>query len=403
MATTLSEITAAARDMATGLIKGNTADTLGAPVDLINTATKPVQEALGIYSDQPFAGSASFRKLFGMEVNDKNVAETAGSMISVGGAAKAMIVGAGRMEKLGKADLQKATEFLNKHPEVNAGSVFNATGVYRGEEGGLRTVLSDKGANLKPSNLKVNNSVKLDELLDHPELFAAYPELRNVDVVSTFGRKTGEGSYVGSRGLGDNPTISLSASDTAGAAGVLEARGGMIPRGEIGFGGKPSFGANTVDKVLDVLLHETQHAIQNIEKWTRGGSPKEFLPSNIDKQAQAVQKAVIEGRKSEDTSVQKAAERFKERFNNKIKDAHTKYENVPGEQEARFTQETRNMDAGQLGNVVLNMLRSGQTPQSFDTQVLPSVAAKNQATKQPASESADLASAVFNMLTNPTK
>lgn len=394
MATTLSEITAAARDMATGLIKGNTADTLGAPVDLINTATKPVQEALGIYSDQPFAGSASFRKLFGMEVNDKNVAETAGSMISVGGASKAMIVGAARMEKLGKADLQKATEFLNKHPEVNPGSVFNATGVYRGQEGGMRSVLSDKGAKITPQaqdaiNFSRNSGTtqiqKLDQVLDHPELFAAYPELRSFDVVAADIPKK-SGSFRGPAGAGDSPTIKISRNDT------------------------------NPEDLLSVVLHETQHGIQSIEKWARGGAPKDFLPKDIEKTAKAVQTAVSGARQSSDTSVQKAAERFKERFNNKIRDAHTKYENIPGEQEARFTQETAGMDAGQLATTVLNALKSGVTPQSFDTQQLPSVVAKEQAVRNAKIQAdqitnpppqgwsgVDLASAVFNMLTNPTK
>lgn len=373
MPTTLAEITQAASDMATGMVKGNTADTLGAPVDLINAATKPVQEALGIYSDQPFGGGASFRKLFGMEVQDKNVAETAGSMISIGGAAKAMIVGAGRMEKLGKADLQKASEFLTKHPEVNQASVFNATGVYKGEEGGLRSILSDKGARLKTENMNeymgftnVKGVQKLEDILDHPQLFQAYPELKGIEVTEELRR------------------------GVAGSMGDL----GMTLR---------SFRTGLQEnETLSTILHEAQHGIQRIEGWVRGSSPSNFLPKDVDKTAKTLQTAVSNARQSADPSVQKAAERFKERFNNKVKDAQVKYENVPGEQEARFTQETAKMDAGQLGTVVLNMLRSGQTPQSFDTQVLPSVAAKNQATKQPTPESADLASAVLNMITNAT-
>lgn len=341
--TTTAELQAAIKSMASGMWKGNTADTLGAPIDLLNTAIKPVTERLGIATDTPFGGSGHFRTMFGMELEDENVAETAGSMISIGGLSKAMIVGAAR---LGKAvDTEKATELLTKHPEVKPASVYNMTGVYKGEDGKLRAVISDKAATSKVTAMAREYGDNLENVLDHPELYKAYPELRDY-------------------------TIEI----------------GKLPAGSMGSHNKATRTIE-VSKDLDeaarnkVLMHEVQHAIQSIEGFGSGGNPKQFLPRNIEAQAKALQGAVARGRQSADTSLQDAAERFKERFNTKIQDAHVNYENIPGEQEARYTEATKDYSKEELAANVRRQLQAGVTPQSWDRQDLPSIAARQNAAR----------------------
>ena len=78
MATTSDELLQAIKSYATGMLKGNTADTLGAPVDIINEViVRPIATALGKadkVSKEPVGGSKSIRKLLGMNTDDANIA-----------------------------------------------------------------------------------------------------------------------------------------------------------------------------------------------------------------------------------------------------------------------------------------------------------------------------------------
>lgn len=441
---TAEELQGAIKGMATGMLKGNTADTLGAPVDIVNTMIRPVTERLGIATDTPFGGSAHMRSLFGMDIQDKNAAETAGSMISVGGAAKAaitavtnapaiiktglatatalvggqeairavgnsvqqraveagrklpqsqqgMVVGAARLGDIpgSGVEVAKYIDLSINHPEINKASKYNVTGVYGDPGEALKAVISDKDAKLGrlPPELRV--PFKLSDVLDHPELFKLYPELKNVDVIRDITKKSGSASYQPAAGKGDNPTIRLSSQDVADANAHAPYSNPIA--------------LATIAKVKSTLLHETQHAVQNIEGFARGGSPAEFLPPNIDAQAKAVQAAVIRGRQSADPAVKEAAERFKDRFNAKTRDAHIKYENIKGEQEARFTQQTADYDQNQLAREVRAQLKAGVTPQSWDTQQLPSKipAGTGGSVAPPAAQETSVLDLIRNAISNP--
>lgn len=379
MATTANEVAQAAISMATGIVKGNTADTLGAPVDMMNMAIKPVTEKFGIATDTPFGGSAHFRTLFGMDTKDKNVAETAGSMISVGGAAKAMIVGAARLSDVSKAvDVEKFMDITRNHPEVNAASKYNMTGVYGNEGERLKAVISDKDAKILEPNYQNNFGVpasavkgsaemyRLDEVFQHDQLFKLYPELKDIDVVFKELPKGSLGSFAK-----DSKTMTVNSN--------------VGP-----------------EKQREIILHELQHGVQAIEGFQGGANTSQFLPKDVNKTAKAVQSAVIRGRESADPAIRDAAERFKDRFNNKIKDAHTRYENVPGEQEARFTQDTRDLDLPSLASGIRNMLKNNQTPQNWDTQPLPSAVAKGTITPAAtASQSTSILDTIRAIVTQP--
>lgn len=337
---TFGKITHTAAAYGSGIVKGNTADTLGAPVDIINTMIAPVTKVLGIHSESPFLGSDHIRGMVGWK-KDENLVETAGTTLSLGGAAKAMIVGAARLGKAGAVDVAKATELMNT-TKANPASVYNLTGVYKGEEGGLRSVISDSQATLK-SAPTVGGSKDLSMVMEHDKLFELYPELAKIKVqgINTDKRT---GAYVPSYD-GNPATIRIAAL------------------------GKP-------EEQREILLHEIQHAVQGIEKWIGGGSPTAFIDPKIEKQAPAVQRAVREGRLSQDPATRDAAERWKNTFNEKLNaaryEAHVKYENLPGEQEARFTQDTRDLPGKDLAAGVLQMLKNNRTAQNWDTQMLPS-------------------------------
>jgi len=89
------------------------------------------------------------------------------------------------------------------------------------------------------SNKKLG--LHLDNHIDHPDLFRAYPELRKTWVMARDDLGPGEGGW--------NPTIksiSLNKDDLK----------------------------NKTQRGLDTILHEIQHNIQDIEKWPGGGSYK---------------------------------------------------------------------------------------------------------------------------------
>lgn len=133
---------------------------------------------------------------------------------------------------------------------INERAIKLATGWHRGNTGAWEYELVDKDVRLLIS-LENNslNTITLDKLIHHPELFGAYPALRSVPIVFT--KLDGQyGQYDPQRDL-----INIDVN---------------IPS----------------DEILSTLMHEIQHAIQTKEGWSdpRGvGGPKDFIdPKAMD-------------------------------------------------------------------------------------------------------------------------
>lgn len=178
-----------------------------------------------------------------------------------------------------KAALYKANDLhlQNVHPD----SIWAETGSFKGADGRWRQEIDDSTAKLHDSAFnktlgqdatgaqdtvsikgfkpRSENSIEdllsnvlgkkdklsLDKVLDHPELFKAYPELRGITVERMpEAYKENIGMMRGGR--------------------ELFLRDNLHP-----------------DFAKQVILHETQHAIQEIEGFARGGTPKEFLPPEL--------------------------------------------------------------------------------------------------------------------------
>ena len=94
--------------------------------------------------------------------------------------------------------------------------------------------------------------IKLQDILDHPELFQNYPELAQMRVNKVPGLMVNTQGY-------------YSPSDKSfGLAGLNPY---LNTPGQI---------AAQLENQTKTSLHEVMHAIQDIEKWPRGGSPAEF-------------------------------------------------------------------------------------------------------------------------------
>lgn len=118
--------------------------------------------------------------------------------------------------------------------------IYEETGFFRGVDGRLRFEISDADAKLYPSaRMAFNESPagmtsSLYRILDHPKLFEAYPEIKNIQV--EFRKAAQEGGYW--------------------------EEGKLFINAE----------APTLDKARSILLHEIAHVIQDIEGFAQGGN-----------------------------------------------------------------------------------------------------------------------------------
>lgn len=122
---------------------------------------------------------------------------------------------------------------------VPAEEIWKDTGWYRGVDGQWRFEISDQDSEMLDSQ-QWGNKEKLGNILEHPELFSMYPQLRNLTVnVVKSPFSSPSGAFIAS----DNSII-------------------MMP------------GQATEQEIKEVLLHEVQHAVQEIEGFSGGANPQ---------------------------------------------------------------------------------------------------------------------------------
>lgn len=145
--------------------------------------------------------------------------------------------------------------------------IFQRSGWFRGVDDQWKYIIPDKGAQLNTSALKEINytnpgglyrtaytvpaqGVKLGDLLQHDDLYAAYPWLADVNVRPLTDRL---GSGINGAYLHDTNTMLLSPKEL-----------------------------DDLDMMKSTILHESQHAVQSVEGFASGGSAKSFLPATFD-------------------------------------------------------------------------------------------------------------------------
>jgi hypothetical protein len=310
------------KSVGVGVLKGATTDLVGAPVDILNEVIGAVSGGK-LKSAEPVGGSKNLRRTLGGDANveDKNMFETAGTLVNPETVVKAMIVGAAKFPERYNAYTKLAIKEGSMLPQAE---YFNRTGVYYDKDSVHKTTLSDADAKINHSAM-LGIEPKLGDVLIHPELYKLYPELKNIRM-----------SEQGARGSG-----SMAMDNSVMTVG------------------------RTINEQLfrDVVLHETQHAVQHIERFAPGGNTRQFLSFD----PVSVQEKINRARKSGDVSQVDAANRAAVKLNQQLQEATNRYMNIPGEQEARFTTLTGNMSEQELGAKVLELLRKGETPQTTFT------------------------------------
>lgn len=239
-----------------GLLRGLTTDTAGAPIDLIAGA----MQALGIpVGDKPVGGSEWMRALLDQPSQaQESPAATVGNLLSAlidpakAGASGAIMIGAkAKTWNKEAADLAKKLNSMDG-PEAAAArrKLFQDEGYFISPgDRQARKEIRDTNASMASSSIlrdlvkySGNTEFKLSDLLDHPELYANYPELKDLPIE-----------------LFDNPASLHNGSFNPIWGITLNTEG---------------------ENPLSTLLHEIQHAIQSNEGFARGGSPARMDPKS---------------------------------------------------------------------------------------------------------------------------
>ena len=150
------------------------------------------------------------------------------------------------------------------------------------------SVNQDTLAKLKDNVTKVSlqrqqvpvENILLKDVLNHPSLYKEYPEIGNIRMEQVNGFQA-----------------------MGGVQGFYDAAAGLMGMKKLNpYMMKPEQVASQLKELTSTLLHESQHAIQNIEKWPRGGSSTEFSLESTKKAEEQVNWA----KKSLDQAVKSA-------------------------------------------------------------------------------------------------
>lgn len=170
---------------------------------------------------------------------------------------------------------KKAKEML-KNNESND-SIFKETKFYVGTDGKLKTEISDEMFDLKiKDNIKSGQVYKMEDFIDDDYLFAFYPELKDYEIKIT---NYDEGFMIN--------TIKY----------VINGFKKSNPNGSYDSTTKTVFlneNRNTEKALKQTLIHEIQHAIQDIEGFENGASSllskEKYIKSNGENEAKLTSK-----------------------------------------------------------------------------------------------------------------
>lgn len=253
----------------------------------------------------------------------------------------------GEGSKLWNKTMEKAAIKMEKGG-AKAEEIRNATGLVRGLDGHWRDELSDQFAKMKENPLlqdkewaknknfsnfgalhksvsSGNQPVKVKDVLEHQDLYDAYPHLRNIEVVTHKAGSDTKGAYY----PGKNK-ISI-AEDL-----------------------KP-------EEAKSTLLHELTHDIQNFEGWNHGANSKAEIKKYYDRQNEIIEEIrginaqMSEANKAGDTEKYHQLMAIRQPLNEEYlrilepeKLGIRDYMNNAGEAEARLVQARMNLPPEEL-------------------------------------------------------
>lgn len=289
-------------------------------------------------------------------------AELASSMLNPAAAAKGATVGLlgtfiGKGSKLWNAESNSVAKALEKEG-VAPETIWSQTGNVKAPDGKWRQEISDAEAKIKAqydpqlnyyhsglypdSSWQTKDVETLGDFIEHPKLFEAYPEAKNISITQP-GKMWSGDTYSGAY-------FSPGKDGIPNRIGIYEDR------------------RRSPDVTMSSLLHETGHYIQEAENMGKGGSPSLFSQDMQEKVSWANQqvaeknaqmnetyKMLEEARanKLNDPSAEKRIAALKNRYDKLLdeklsyvkeaqldpkEEAFKQYQRLLGEAEARLTQ-----------------------------------------------------------------
>jgi hypothetical protein len=326
---------------------------------VLNPASAPYQEGYEQGEPVAIASMAIPAYASALRAGAPKVADAIGNYMVKTGGIQPMFIGPESKLWDSKSAFEAAKMLKN---DVPANEVWSKTGTSKGLENEFRQELSDANAVLKqlpPKPLEMNwetffdkaekekygnrgpsigtmtskelgkyrdfrleqqdifnnaNNKTVKDIIDHPELFEAYPHLTEIKVQSM--------------------------PANSGFRGDLTNNGTLIRLNE----------TLTPDEARSVMLHELQHSIQGKENWARGGTSGEFPTAETIENAKFIQDLIDSGKSFAD-----AGKIFQEKFGKRAgmeamglasnkkayeisPNQYENYRNLAGEAEARLTQ-----------------------------------------------------------------
>lgn len=178
-----------------------------------------------------------FKTSTGVEFTDHDIEDAINIASSFGTGTMAGVKSARNMNKLSDLGHAQVLESAGEHPDT----VHKETGFFRGADSRWRYEIDDSKSNLKSAWSNEARAegkevtLPLSEVLDHPDLYKAYPHLKDVQVKY-------DPDYKGIASWNNSNTVT------------------MGPR------------AFTSNNPHSILMHEIQHAVQSEEGFAKGGA-----------------------------------------------------------------------------------------------------------------------------------
>lgn len=299
-----------------GFARGLTTDLVGAPVDILNAVHSSLPWAKSV--DKPVGSSEWLREKAGQPKEDSGPAALGNLASSLIAPEKLPLVGAtfiGAKAKTWSKDAESLANLMKNHG-VAPEKIWDATLEHLGKgtffgplDKKARQEISDLPAALKQDlqNLRIPQRTTLGAVLDHPELYKAYPELANTPL----------------RVVPDSVIPKIKAAYSPGSGEIFLNK---------------DYITNPKD-LISSLLHETQHNIQKIEGFVPGGSPGGVKKSSIGEET--IQRLMEEYKNSPISELTAA-----------IRDSMGNlYRTIGGEVEARNTQTRANLAKSGLDTI----------------------------------------------------
>lgn len=227
-----------------------------------------------------------------------------------------------KRNELGEAQILESN---GVHPD----KIYQDTGFFRGTDNRWRYEIDDSKAsfdrkwadNPTPTEQQIGmKSRRLPEVLDHPELYAAYPKLKDINVIY------------------DNKY-----------KGIAEWDGASIIMGRRGFDRQ------------EVVMHEVQHIVQDLEGFSKGGTPGKATKDYRLKYQKDVEELMPEMRKLYDASQERALTAVEEQRINYLGKVAQKYnEYVKGADALSYEYYMRLAGETESRNVETRLLMNGK-------------------------------------------